>query len=111
MNCPFCDHSNADERNYCGSCGHVLVRYCSSCGFRNLTLDRFCGGCGLSLIEARGNAPVVLRAPPEKPSPMESIPPSTLTELLDAAREADGLPADDSDDRVSQDDIDSLFGD
>jgi len=111
MNCAVCDHPNASERNYCGSCGHPLSRYCGSCGFRNLTPDRFCGGCGLSLEEPRDRSPVVLSAPAEVPGPVESIPRSALSELLDAAREAGESPPEDADIRVSQNDIDSLFGD
>ena len=109
MNCPSCKHSNAFERNYCGACGAPLARYCALCGFRNLLADRFCGGCGASLEDGARPAtvepltPAALRVP--------ATPSDDLAELLEAARDQAAAPPDDGAARVSQDDIDSLFGD
>ncbi|MBI5014299.1 MAG: zinc ribbon domain-containing protein [Deltaproteobacteria bacterium] len=114
MNCPSCKHPCTAERNYCGSCGSPLARYCSLCGFRNLAADRFCGGCG-SPLGAEARPP----APPPMPGAAGGLPDSAgpaaidsdLDELLAAAQEPAEARADEASVRVSQDDIDSLFGD
>ncbi len=103
MTCPSCDHPNAPERNFCAACGAVLARYCPRCGFRNGATDRYCGGCGAAAENAAARAPVG-----EAPPPPEHADPA-VADLLAAAREAD-IAAPERDVRVSQDDIDSLFG-
>lgn len=111
MNCPACKQPNAPERNYCGGCGVPLARYCALCGFRNLAADRFCGGCGSALGAAArpegatAAAPVAAQA--SAPPPADS----DLAELLAAAQEPQAPRPEDLSARVSQDDIDSLFGD
>jgi len=117
MNCPQCKHPGADNRNYCGACGNPLVQYCRPCGFRNLLADRYCGGCGSPLADdlphpesrpgnARPAAPVV---PP--PAPETGVAMAGMSDLLEAARETEAVDQEDADVKVSQDDIDSLFGD
>lgn len=107
MNCPRCRHVNAPERNFCGGCGLPLASFCPRCGFRNLSSDRFCGGCG-SALERGARAAA---APPEPAGP-ETAPvgDSALAELLQAAQEAADSGAEPEEQRVSQDDIDALFG-
>lgn len=118
MNCPICKSPNAEARNYCGACGGHMVKYCGICGFRNQAADNFCGGCG-----ALGSSPRVER-PAEKvdiparsasPDPAPGIAPDSpalaLAELVDLAREAAQAPEELPDAKVTQDDIDSLFGD
>ncbi len=110
MNCPRCRHLNAPERNFCGGCGLPLTSFCTRCGFRNLASDRFCGGCGSALRAdaCRGTAavePAGDRARPEAP-----VGDSALEELLQAAQDAADSAAEPVEQRVSQDDIDALFG-
>lgn len=115
MNCQSCKQPNAPERNYCGACGTPLARYCTSCGFRNLAADRFCGGCGAPL----GAATRPVAGVPEPASSVERrsdaagrlAEGSDLAELLAAAQEPATAKPEDLSVRVSQDDIDSLFGD
>lgn len=111
MNCALCESANAPERNYCGACGSPLARYCRLCGFRNQALDRFCGGCGASLADgpvlAAGETPA--EVPPKAPS-RPAGPVDDVSELLDAAREAEQAGPEDAEIRVNQSDIDSLFG-
>jgi hypothetical protein len=116
MNCPNCKQPNTSERNYCGACGSPLARYCTLCGFRNLAVDRFCGGCGATLGAAA--RPAATGAPAYSSGAAGcaggSEPPregSDLAELLAAAQEPATPKPEDLSVRVSQDDIDSLFGD
>ena len=106
MNCPNCRHVNAPDRNFCGACGAPLAAYCARCGFRNRAADRYCGGCGRLLGEGAAAA--------ETPAPVEAAegaPRDELGELLEAAQEAVAEGSEGEDVRVSQDDIDRLFGD
>lgn len=112
MNCNRCDHPNSAERNYCGSCGNLLVWYCSLCGFRNQAADRFCGGCGSALVEgAPTTARQASQPAPSARKPAAGSASAAIEELLEAAREAKDAPPEPGDIRVSQEDIDSLFGD
>ena len=115
MNCPLCRQTNAPERNFCGSCGGALSQFCRGCGFRNLAADRYCGGCGASLLAAQGAAAKlgaqVVDEPPSAASPRSGGMDESLAELLEAAAQDDaGSETDESNVRVNQDDIDSLFG-
>ena len=105
MNCPSCRHVNAPDRNFCGACGAPLAAYCSCCGFRNRAADRYCGGCGRALGEAAAVEESAVAA--GGPAP----PQDELGELLVAAQEAVVGGAEGEDVRVTQDDIDQLFGD
>ncbi|NOY44544.1 MAG: zinc ribbon domain-containing protein [Deltaproteobacteria bacterium] len=110
MNCPRCRHVNALERNFCGGCGLPLASFCPRCGFRNLTTDRFCGGCG-SALERGARAAAASSEPAGSPVPeAATMGGSALDELLQAAQEAADAEAEPEDLKVSQDDIDALFG-
>lgn len=119
MNCPFCTHPGADNRNYCGACGGLLVQYCRLCGTRNLAADHYCGGCGNPLATDGGQPPArppsaLPRAAPVPAPAAKPVIPATgagLADLLDAARETEQRDQEPLDVKVSQDDIDSLFGD
>lgn len=116
MNCLACKQPNDPGRNYCGGCGLPLARYCAGCGFRNGAADRFCGGCGVGLEAVSGAgalpAAVASAASPSAPSPAAPAPgaPPGLADLLEAARESVETAAEEADVKVSQDDIDTLFG-
>lgn len=119
MNCPHCKSHNLDNRNYCGFCGAQLGHYCRLCGFRNQLSDRFCGGCGTTLTEGASQAPGQVSAEPtvqppsRQPEPPAAIPSPVdqgLSELLDIAATAQEEPEEKPDAKVTQDDIDSLFG-
>ncbi|GAB4269622.1 MAG: hypothetical protein Kow0092_23720 [Deferrisomatales bacterium] len=123
MICPQCGREGGAERNYCGGCGGRLRRYCERCGFRNDVSDRFCGGCGVALGAAAGAQPrdgplsqapaSPLPATSPGPGPDAASPPqpaAQLAELLEAAREADEEQGAAGDERISQDEIDALFG-
>ncbi len=110
MNCPNCKQPNGVDRNYCGACGTALTQYCRACGFRNSTADGFCGGCGLGLsdpVRARLHPPASVS--PDASAASESNP--DLAELLEAAREEVPQQEEDASARVTQNDIDELFGD
>ena len=126
MNCPHCNRPGTHGRNYCGACGGQLMQYCRSCGFRNLMQDRYCGGCGGGLAEGVGEleAPLASVARPVSelmPEPLPEAPlaavPSPVTddgglaELIAAARDSEKEEPEEGDIKVSQNDIDSLFGD
>jgi len=113
MNCVACKQPNAPERNYCGGCGTPLARYCSLCGFRNGVADRFCGGCGTDLgALSRGVTPRKETAPvpPEPNGGAPGAGPADMAALLEAAQESAEADPHEADVKVSQDDIDSLFG-
>jgi len=112
MNCPKCKQANQPERNYCGKCGNALMQYCRSCGFRNRVNDKFCGGCGCVLAGdlARPDQTSAPTANTVAPQPDEHMDNSALTELLEAARASEQPEPESEEIRVSQDDIDSLFG-
>ncbi len=105
MNCPSCRHVNAPDRNFCGACGAPLAAYCPRCGFRNRAADRYCGGCGRALGEEGAAEGVSPAAGADAPVQDE------VGELLAAAQEAEAGGAGAEDVRVTQDDIDQLFGD
>ncbi|MDF1551626.1 MAG: zinc ribbon domain-containing protein [Deferrisomatales bacterium] len=117
MNCPHCKHPCADGRNYCGACGSPLVRFCPRCGFRNGLADHYCGGCGSPLGDAPPRPelrPSAARpVAPAVPAPAPDAGPAMagMADLLEAARETEEVAQQDADVKVSQDDIDSLFGD
>ncbi len=104
MICPTCDHPNAAERNFCAACGAVLACYCPRCGFRNGATDRYCGGCG-----AATDGAAAARAPAGEPPPLPADADPAVADLLAAAQEVSDA-VHEGDVRVSQDDIDSLFG-
>ncbi len=112
MNCVSCGHENLLDRNFCGACGTCLARYCPRCGFRNQASDKYCGGCGVKFVAgaARGAGD---KAPPvsEEKKAAGALPSSDLADLLEAAREGAEAVQDEQDAKVSQDDIDALFGD
>ena len=115
MNCPRCKQAQTPERNFCGACGNALAQFCRCCGFRNPAADRFCGGCGAPLGQAAAAGARVssTEAVGGASAPDPAREPGAddgLAELIEAAREEPPAP-DDAAVRVSQDDIDSLFGD
>mgnify|MGYP005842541473 CR=1 FL=1 len=112
MNCLACKHPNDTQRNYCGACGLPLARYCAGCGFRNGAADRYCGGCGAGLEAARRAEALPAAAAPAGPSGAAAAPGAMpgLAELLEAARESVEPAPEEADAKVSQDDIDNLFG-
>jgi hypothetical protein len=116
MNCVTCKQPNAPDRNYCGACGTLLTQFCSLCGFRNGKTDRFCGGCGGELGTgaqggaARGEATEVQPGPQARPTGGPVSSGASLAELLHAAEESAEVAAEESDVKVSQEDIDALFG-
>ena len=52
MECPKCNHENADWRAFCGECGGPLASPCPACGVTNEPGVKFCGGCGHDLSQA-----------------------------------------------------------
>src|SRR5437867_10574867 len=58
MECPRCQHANADGARFCGECGVSLLREvpCASCGHGNPAGQKFCNGCGGPLGESAGSA-------------------------------------------------------
>lgn len=116
MNCVACKQPNAPERNYCGGCGTPLARYCSLCGFRNGVADRFCGGCGADVggvartAASRREAAAASTEPPSPSAGGAGAGAASMADLLQAAQESTELDAQEVDVKVSQDDIDSLFG-
>jgi hypothetical protein len=118
MNCPACQRPNRDERRYCGECGHSLVRRCDRCEFANTHEDKFCGGCGLGmgLLETAAFAKTASAIKPElldAGAALQEKGPRKLglEELQGLLPTAAGtqvpprVPL-----RVSQDDLDVLFG-
>jgi len=124
VNCPGCARQNEDGRRFCGGCGIALRAPCRRCGFANLPIDLFCGGCGDAIASAVQAAPprvpmAVVHASPMPPPATQPRQPARrkdeiaaaeLQELLEHNAPAAGgsvsaLPA-----RVSQDDLDRLFG-
>src|ERR1700675_2825154 len=48
MQCPACQHENAEDSRFCGDCGASIAREvtCSGCGRSNPAGQKFCNGCG-----------------------------------------------------------------
>lgn len=113
MSCPKCKQSNQPERNYCGKCGTPLMQYCRLCGFRNQAADMYCGGCGGGLTgESRPCGQSVDSFMEEGTSAIpEFAENSALAELLEVAQRGAEVQEESQEIKVSQDDIDSLFGD
>lgn len=118
MNCTHCRSPNLENRNYCGNCGAQLGHYCSLCGFRNHLSDRYCGGCGVAIAEGAQEQPRQPQATFQQQIPLPQVEPQQMTspvdqglcELLDIAASAQEEPEEKPDSKVTQDDIDSLFG-
>lgn len=49
MQCPKCNTTVSGDANYCGQCGHALIKdsLCPRCSRRNESKTPFCEGCGL----------------------------------------------------------------
>jgi hypothetical protein len=116
VKCPSCQSSNRPDRRFCGQCGAALVLRCSRCNFSNGPSDRFCGGCGDALDPAATHsdsprptpAAAVTRVPPSPPSyGSDMLSSQELGELLKkpAPPPTSSLP-----NRVTQEDLDRLFG-
>src|SRR5438034_4751280 len=58
MECPRCQHANADGARFCGECGVSLLREvpCASCGHGNPAGHKSCNGCGGPLGESARSA-------------------------------------------------------
>lgn len=115
--CPACKSPNLDARSFCGACGASIARFCGSCGFKNLLPDLFCGGCGTPLTHGAQERPVhpqvqptLFAAPPTSEAAPSNLPLGAEDELLAIACESAAAPVEPEDTKVSQDDIDSLFG-
>jgi len=133
MNCPDCDRDNDRRRRFCGDCGAVLAVVCGRCGFANEPRDRFCGGCRDRLRSVGRDTAEVRSLPPVDPG-LQPIPPSALRFvavddpadedddiatigeealarlLADSAEEADAAVLELPEKRVTQDELDRLFG-
>jgi hypothetical protein len=115
MKCGACQKHYLPPRRFCGGCGAPLTRPCARCGFANESADRFCGGCGDLLDELAERRPrtVALSTPVPVPVPAaanggpEMLSSKELSDLLKKPSSADPavLPV-----RVTQDDLDRLFG-
>jgi len=120
LTCPSCAKPNRTERRYCGGCGHALVVRCGRCDFSNGWDDHFCGGCG----EATGATAQSVPRPAARPvlpvHPVHAVPAaadnSRALRKLEASEVEAMLtpgtagPAPKTRARVSQDELDALFG-
>lgn len=65
MDCPACQHGNAEDARFCVQCGTRLERSCQACGAGALATHKFCQQCGAALPWARPPA----QATPPAPQP------------------------------------------
>ncbi len=49
MQCPQCQHENAEGARFCDECGARLSAQCHACGTENRPGAKFCNECGISL--------------------------------------------------------------
>jgi hypothetical protein len=116
MKCPSCKVRNRSDRRFCAQCGSSLVHVCAHCGFSNDAIDLFCGGCGVALQPDAGVRSIASspedsarhRASVARPADRsDMLSPKELGDLLKKPDDADpdALPL-----RVSQEDLDRLFG-
>jgi hypothetical protein len=123
MKCTACGRANLADRRYCGGCGARLECRCARCDFKNAQDDAFCGGCGVGMSGRTAIAPaptVAANAPPEKhlaevhaveAEPEGENDPDALTEAeLAELMQPPSTSNVDLPHRVSQTDIDKLFG-
>ncbi|MCZ6748498.1 MAG: zinc ribbon domain-containing protein, partial [SAR324 cluster bacterium] len=59
MECPKCQHQNADSANFCNECATPLPLICLQCGHTNSPGSKFCNECARDLSQA-----VVTESPP-----------------------------------------------
>lgn len=118
--CARCHAENDDSRRYCGAFGVGLIRWCTGCSFKNRVTDAYCGGCGAQLGEGpaaqpldrpTAKAPAVEAAPP----PLKTTTPAGLLSLVDiralmAPKPAPAAPTKPATGKVSQSELDALFG-
>lgn len=62
MNCPNCQHTNADDARFCNQCGNALQNICGQCGSTNSADAKFCNQCGNNLQAPSAPQPASLAA-------------------------------------------------
>jgi hypothetical protein len=121
VTCAKCQTQNDRSRRFCRACGHALGQPCRSCGFFNEAADLYCGGCGRGIklkpgVAAAGDVRV---SAPQKSAPAsppaaskgDSRQPSlSASELAELGKRAPPAPTAPLPSKVSQDELDSLFG-
>ncbi|HMC70242.1 MAG TPA: zinc-ribbon domain-containing protein, partial [Mycobacteriales bacterium] len=58
--CTSCQAPNADDANFCSSCGSPIAHSCPACGAP--ATGRFCSKCGAALEPAASKTPVASRS-------------------------------------------------
>jgi hypothetical protein len=108
--CHSCQAPNDPRRRYCGACGSGLIAVCGRCGFDNEHADRFCGLCGDGILVGAGVRPAPVTSPSKVRAPRatQGFTDADLERL--AMRHAVATPDSALPNRMSQDDLDSLFG-
>lgn len=112
MNCARCQAENEAPRRYCHACGASLSAGCPRCAFVNRSSDKFCGGCGDALAQALAVAPrrehmaAPKVAPPASAAKGAALSVDEVAELV--KRTSQPRPA--AQRRVSQEELDALFG-
>jgi len=74
MYCPYCGTENADQAEFCGSCGAKVPKdayppqaqklFCPQCSKENEITSRFCQHCGAKMPVSEGYSPAAAAAMP-----------------------------------------------
>ncbi|MBD3181037.1 hypothetical protein GF312_02025 [Candidatus Poribacteria bacterium] len=101
IECSKCNAKYPTERLFCGKCKEPLGIRCHVCGFINLLDDLYCGICLSNLKEQRsGNYKDNIQQ-------TENVPNNMYDELIKSVNEDEKTGG--FGERLSQDDIDSIF--
>jgi hypothetical protein len=103
MKCKYCQAENFEKRQFCSECGHRLGVLCRLCDYPNENDDKFCGGCGASLQTMSSTTDILFTL-----SKHFNLSSNDLTELMQIYY--DRVEKNTPGKKVSQDDLDKLFG-
>ncbi|MDX1413344.1 MAG: adenylate/guanylate cyclase domain-containing protein, partial [Candidatus Promineifilaceae bacterium] len=89
INCPNCQHENANDARFCNNCGAALELTCANCGRKNPPASNFCNECGHELAGEQHKSAVGEPAAP--PADMQTLIPHDYAVKLKSAREGGAM--------------------
>ena len=106
MICLQCNNDNPRSALECITCGTKLSVVRCKCSYLNSLMDQFCGGCGKQLIKA-----TALKRMQKFETHINTIPHFTEQELMTIIEiQQQMTQAEHPENKVTQNDIDQLFG-
>lgn len=105
MICSNCENDNPRSAIECLSCGVKINSIACSCGFHNSLIDQYCGSCGKQLLKSPSLSK--LQKGFSSPAATMTFTEQELMTLVNLQQSL--LQQDDRHNKVTQDDIDSMF--